>query len=493
MLPIFTPSAEAADLENCRISASDRQIVSLGFPLRPERLATLPKPNILILPYVQSDETPYILTDQEKGIFLEAGRNIYEYSSGQNQINFKFSPTINIEDSTEDINALKRRQQTSWHSSDYEKSTYGFVSKVIKSSDSVVDYSGIDAVILVGNSTTKTEEIAEAMMYTNEPQFLSNSKKKQDGSLWFLPIKTSEGDIKNVNLLYNHTETRTVTHELMHLYGLTDLYGSAVSPRYSLMVDLTNSLFPFEKWILGWLPNSKIQCVSEKNEISSNPTKNQFSINYTAGDQSLVIPTGSTSGLIVDVFKSELGKTHLIFYSLENEDRPPIKCYFPADSRCGEIVLDGFGGIGTQLSSPKYNLLISDNDGTHLTFNLVPSSQLLSDDFNQLVQNAQNNLVKARGKSRDIQIAADKAAADKAAAKAAAELKAKQEAEAKAAAELKAKQEAEAKAAAELKAKQEAEAKAAAKKKTIVCIKGKSSLKVIGKNPKCPAGYKVKK
>lgn len=29
--------------------------------------------------------------------------------------------------------------------------------------------------------------------------------------------------------------------------------------------------------------------------------------------------------------------------------------------------------------------------------------------------------------------------------------------------------------------------------KTIVCLKGKSSLKVIGKNPKCPAGYKVKK
>ena len=50
-------------------------------------------------------------------------------------------------------------------------------------------------------------------------------------------------------------------------------------------------------------------------------------------------------------------------------------------------------------------------------------------------------------------------------AKAAAELKAKQDAEAKAAAELKAKQEAEAKAAAELKAKQDAEAKAAAELK----------------------------
>ena len=61
--------------------------------------------------------------------------------------------------------------------------------------------------------------------------------------------------------------------------------------------------------------------------------------------------------------------------------------------------------------------------------------------------------------------AAELKAKQEAEAKAAAELKAKQEAEAKAAAELKAKQEAEAKAAAELKAKQEAEAKAAAELK----------------------------
>ncbi len=36
-------------------------------------------------------------------------------------------------------------------------------------------------------------------------------------------------------------------------------------------------------------------------------------------------------------------------------------------------------------------------------------------------------------------------------------------------------------------------AKPVSKDKTILCLKGKSSLKVIGKNPKCPAGYKVKK
>ena len=86
------------------------------------------------------------------------------------------------------------------------------------------------------------------------------------------------------------------------------------------------------------------------------------------------------------------------------------------------------------------------------------------------------------------------------AAKAAADLKAKQEAEAEAelfakqeaAAELLAKQEAAAEA--ELKAKQDAAAKAAAvKKTTITCTKGKLIKKVTAVKPKCPSGYKVKK
>ena len=41
------------------------------------------------------------------------------------------------------------------------------------------------------------------------------------------------------------------------------------------------------------------------------------------------------------------------------------------------------------------------------------------------------------------------------------------------------------------KAKAEAEAKIS-NQKSITCVKGKSSLKVIGKSPKCPKGYKKK-
>jgi len=116
----------------------------------------------------------------------------------------------------------------------------------------------------------------------------------------------------------------------------------------------------------------------------------------------------------------------------------------------------------------------------------------------------QLDLIKQAERFVAVQVEAEKAQAkataelkakEDAEAKVAAELKAKQEAEAKAAAELKAKEdaEAEAKIAAVLKAKQDAEAKAAAAKKTtITCVKGKQIKKVTAVKPKCPMGYKKK-
>jgi len=79
-------------------------------------------------------------------------------------------------------------------------------------------------------------------------------------------------------------------------------------------------------------------------------------------------------------------------------------------------------------------------------------------------------------------------------AKAAVDLKAKQEAEANAAAELKAKQEAESKASADkLAAEKLAASKAASIKKiTITCVKGKLVKKVTAAKPVCPKGYKKK-
>jgi len=47
----YLPSANAADLTSCRIKSSQRENVSLGFPLRDGRLAAVKNPKIMVIPF----------------------------------------------------------------------------------------------------------------------------------------------------------------------------------------------------------------------------------------------------------------------------------------------------------------------------------------------------------------------------------------------------------------------------------------------------------
>jgi len=393
----FISIAHADQLNNCRISASTRQPVSLGFPLRSERLANLQNPKVLVLPYQMSGEPKFVLSVEERDKFLQAGKDISNYSLGKNHIDFIFNSTIEIPDTVDDMNELKVRQQSAWMSGDYSNSTWGFVEKIILQSDNDVNYSGINAVILYGQPSVRSAEIAEAMMYTNDSAYLSVGQKKKDGSSWAKPLKTAEGDITNAILIFNNSRVSTISHELMHLYGLTDLYGSRTSPRFSLMVDSSDKLLPFEEWVLGWLPDSSVQCMNE-NEI--NGRSKTFSINYSSGDRSLIIPTGRASALVIDVLRWENGQARLIFYALDNEARPPITCFFPNGASCGDVTLHLFGGVGKQLISPTYNLLVSDNDGTNVEVTLIPKSQINSEDSKQLIAQAESRGVEFELKAR---------------------------------------------------------------------------------------------
>jgi hypothetical protein len=102
-------------------------------------------------------------------------------------------------------------------------------------------------------------------------------------------------------------------------------------------------------------------------------------------------------------------------------------------------------------------------------------------DLINMIQSNVVNITKEQISFIEAKAAAELKAKQEAEAKSAAELKAKQEAEAKSAAELKAKQEAEAKSAAELKAKQEAEAKSAAELKAKQEAEAKSAAELKAK------------
>jgi hypothetical protein len=459
LLSLATP-VQAAGIDDCRISASPNQTVSLGFPIKTERLAAAAKSKILVIPFKLKDNPTYVFSDALKADYLTAAQNISKLSNGLASVEFVFAPTISTELTNADMDQLKINQREYWQR-DENKSTWGFVRKFIADNDPQLDYTGINGVIIEGSSTSQFSDIAEAFMFSQNPQ-----------NPWFRPIQTKEGLILNAVLLDNDSSHETITHEVMHLYGLTDLYGTDTGPgRLSLMASNELNLLSYEKWVLGWLPNNDVTC------ISSLPNKSitSFTFDNSKVDQLAVIRAPNEDAYIVETTRSG-GRKFVAFYTLNNEQRPPITLYQERTrAQSGGVEIEDYRSIGVLLKAPKYTLLVTNIEASKISFSLIPTSLVDSSEYKELIAKAAQNRTLVEQQNN-----------------AAAELKAKQEAEAKAAAELKAKQEAEAKAAAELKAKQDAAAKAAAvkKKTTITCVKGKTVKRVSAVSPKCPSGFK---
>ena len=534
IISLLPAIANAQPVSACRISTSENQIVSLGFPFKPERLSYIDNPKILVMPYRLKGEPDFNFDVKEKDIFLRSSENIFKLSSEKSKVSFVFSSVVDLSITAKEMDDISRNVKDTWQR-DYANSTWGFVKKMITDQDKLIDYTNISGVVLVGSSKIASAWIAEAMMMTKNPF-----------NPWFAQIATDEGPISNAVLIYNQLgdiNSTTLTHEIMHLYGLTDLYGSATSPNHSLMSNGILSLLGIEEWVLGWLPDENVQCINLDSELSKTSLDNKLSIKKSNRNQLIVIPTGLKTALIVEqVYQA--GKNHLLFYSLDNDARPAITTF--RDDYTFEFFIDVSTTSGTSkiLTGKTFNLLVENNDGKDISFRLIPPSLMNTDEAKKLISTAEVNRQNAELKVKEE--AAAKAAAElkikleaeakvaaelktkqeaeaKAAADKAAELKAKQDAEAKAAADLKAKLEAEAKlaadkAAAELKARQEAEAKlaadkiaadlkekqdaeakaaadkaaAASKKTTITCVKGKLTKKVTAVKPVCPKGYKKK-
>jgi M6 family metalloprotease-like protein len=448
--PSFVGPAQAANVEDCRISASQNQVVSLGFPVRAERLVNIPKPKILVVPFQLKDNPNFVFTASMKTDYLAAGENISAFSNGLTQVEFVFAPTIQTELTNADMDELKINQSAQWQK-DESKSTYGFVRKFIADHDARLDFTGISGVILAGSSTSAYSDIAEAFMFWKNPD-----------NPWFRPATTSEGPMNNFVLLDNHSTQRTITHEILHWYGLQDLYGTDTGPgRLSLMASNDLNLLSYEKWVLGWLPNTDVQCLTN---LSQTRVTN-FAFDNAKVNQVAVIRAPDNETYIVETSKAN-GRRYIAFYSLNNEARPPLTFFQErAQAQYGGILMEDHTVIGTQMRAPKFTLLVSNLDSSSVSLHLAPTSLVSSTEFKDLVTKS------AEAKSKVAQENESKA-------RIAAELKAKQEAEAKAAAD-------------KIAAEQLAASKAASMKKTtITCVKGKLTKKVTAVKPKCPSGYK---
>ena len=70
------PLASANEVSACKIPSSQNQVVSLGFPVKEERIVNIARPRILVVPFKLKDNPSYVFTDKIKNDYLSAGKNI---------------------------------------------------------------------------------------------------------------------------------------------------------------------------------------------------------------------------------------------------------------------------------------------------------------------------------------------------------------------------------------------------------------------------------
>ena len=450
-------SSYADNVEACRVPDTKWSAVSLGFPVRQERLKYVPNPKILVIPFHPSDAPGFTLGPVEKASFLQSGKDIEQLSSGLSQIEFVFNPTIKLSMTTAELDKYKINVRQTYLK-DFENDQFGFALKFIEEADPGIDYTGIDSILLYGFSKQSKEEIASALQFTSDMNFVGNNSKRKDGKPWFAPIITNEKVISNVMLMYNRAEVFVITHELLHNYGLTDLYGGSRTPDgLSRMADtVSKTLLTYEKWVMGWHPEQNVTCISG----SDSQKINKIEIDISDKEQIALLRPNQESLYVIETSRVK-EKLLLSFYKLINDARPPIE-YYSYSNRAPGVILEEYkySNFANNHRGDQYSLLIHSITDSVATVYTYPNSAATSSEVQSLL----------------------------------AEARMSQDAKVKEVADLRAKQDAEVKAAAELNAKQEADAKAAAQKKTtITCVKGKLTKKVSAVKPKCPTGYKVKK
>ena len=246
---------------------------------------------------------------------------------------------------------------------------------------------------------------------------------------------------------------KVFAHEYGHLLGMYDYYvpptgttGKSPGP-FDLMGNTSgaaNSFFGFQRWVQGWLEDSDVIC-----DLTADSSVNHTltPLNQSSGKRIYVNPLDGTTALVVE-FRAESD-----FDKLKGNDGLLV---YLIDMKVASLK----GPISIQ---PSEQDLVSNPADDVERYSTAPLSTGQFVQVKDLVVLAET--VGTDKASFRVLTKSEFAIKQSADAKAAAELKTKQETEAAAkAAELKAKQEADAKAAAELKAKQDADAKAAADK-----------------------------
>jgi M6 family metalloprotease-like protein len=166
-----------------------------------------------------------------------------------------------------------------------------FIQEAVNLADERVDFSETDLVLVMSNP--EAEAIALGPVFKSlDPYWQIKSREAS------IPVGITSGyDL-------NYWGGIWLAHEMGHAFGLPDLYhfGSERWNRYVGTYGLMGTCdakapgyFAFERWVLGWLDDSQINC-----HTAGEVTIELEALEAIGGTKAIVTPLDSTSALVVE-------------------------------------------------------------------------------------------------------------------------------------------------------------------------------------------------
>ena len=302
----FTPASSFSNPEPCKLVTPTGVMTNNGFTTaeagrnRWSDQRRYPSPNTVIqlIPiYANDTEQPKNSPEEDYKFYLDYVKNWIEYSS-----DFGSNVQIRIPKNYIKMNANVADYHL-MHTQRYDNPGHiAFNKDVISAVDSSIDFTGANIAIVVPPAGTDANILGQATlgeMVTKEGSvYVSMSEYATDAAY---PNRD-----KNSNLGHPFWWL----HELMHSgYGLDDHYGDTkndISSEYgmgwlTMMTPFGGDLTTWEKWILGLMKDSQIQCVTS---VSNSTFWIAPSSVNTEESKAIVIPLSPTKAIVIETLRA---------------------------------------------------------------------------------------------------------------------------------------------------------------------------------------------